>query len=154
MSGAYVLFPVPSARVPEVAVFLYASGASLPEAIEAPARTAVAPMSTDEREALLTRIYDESEPPFRRLMMLAAKRDDPTSPVSFRDVSQDMGLSTTRSLPGVLGAFGRRTKHRYGGYSPLRRRWDPAAGSWFMSMEAEVAAFLRALHAKRDSPLR
>ena len=149
MTVEYVLFPVPKDRIPEVAVFLYGSEEEL---LEAPAEPET-PMSDQQRNELLTRIYDESEPTFRRLLMLAAEREDPTLPVSFKDVTADMGWPTARSLPGALGAFGRRTKHRYGGYFPLRREWDETAWSWFMSMEADVAHFLRELHAERQAPL-
>lgn len=152
MTTEYVQFPVPKERIHEVALLIYGPGEALPEATGNSEEPAI-PMSDEQRDELLTRIYDESEPTFRRLLMLAAEREDPTLPVSFKDVTADMGWPSARSLPGALGAFGRRTKHRYGGYFPLRRDWDEAAWSWFMSMDADVAAFLRELHAKRRSPL-
>ena len=97
MTVEYVLFPVPKDRIPEVAVFLYGSEEEL---LEAPAEPET-PMSDQQRNELLTRIYNESEPTFRRLLMLAAEREDPTLPVSFKDVTADMGWPTARSLRSI-----------------------------------------------------
>jgi hypothetical protein len=84
--------------------------------------------------------------------MLVADREDPTDPIAFKEISDAMGWPTARSLPGALGAFGRRTKHRYGGYWPLRRYWDHAEWSNFMTMDTDIAAFLVRLHAERRLP--
>ena len=72
--------------------------------------------------------------------------------MSYADVSAAMGWDTPRSMPGALGAFGRRSNHRYGGFDPFVRQWDHAAWSHFLSMDEEVAAFLRELHAERQLP--
>jgi hypothetical protein len=152
MSIEFVSFPVPADRVPDVAVFLYGSSEAMPQAREEPPEPEV-PMSIEQRHELLTRIYKESEPTFRRLVMLAAEREDPTRRVSFEQVTQDMGWPTPRSLPGTLGAFGRRTNHRYGGYWPFHRDLDHAEWSWFVSMDADVADFLLELHAMLQLPL-
>lgn len=101
---------------------------------------------------MLIRLYVESEPTFRRLLMLIADREDPTHPMAFGDITRAMGWQTTRSLPGALGAFGRRTKHRYGGYWPLTRTWDHAEWSNMMAMDKDVAAYLVQLHTERRLP--
>jgi hypothetical protein len=72
--------------------------------------------------------------------------------MAFKEISSAMGWPTARSLPGALGAFGRRTKHRYGGYWPLNRYWDHAEWSNFMTMDTDIAAFLVRLHAEHGLP--
>lgn len=146
MSTKYVNFPVPEERVPDVAVFLYGSAEALPGAKEA-----IVPISEEQRNELLIRIYEESEPKFRRLLLLLADRDDPAAPMAYEDVTSVMGWTSPRSLPGALGAFGRRTKHRYGGFWPFNRKHD-AEWNWSLSMEASVAAFFVELHTRRDLP--
>lgn len=152
----YVSFPVPEDRIPDVAVFLYGPVAAMPPGPEAQeeASEPVVPMSDEQREELLTRIYVESEPPFRALLMLLADRDDPTEPMAYEDVlNAHMEWSSPRSVAGALGAFGRRTSYRYGDYWPLKRTWDNEKWSHFLAMDADIAAFMVKLHAERQLPL-
>jgi hypothetical protein len=106
----------------------------------------------EQRSELLTRVYNESEPTFRRLLLLLADRPHPEDPMSFKDVTKQMGWTKPRSLPGALGAYGRRANHRYGGFWPFTRPWDGGAWSYFLVMDPDVAAFVRDLHAKRQKP--
>jgi hypothetical protein len=148
MTVEYIQFPVPADRVADVAVFLYGGHEAMPEAKAEPK----VPMSAEQRNELLTRVYVESEPKFRRLLLLLADRPRPEEPMSYKDVTKNMGWTKSRSLPGALGAYGRRANHRYGGFWPFRRPWDGGAWSHFLVMDPEVAAFLRELHAKRQLP--
>ena len=152
MPTDYVMFPVQEDRVPDVARFLYGADEATSEAMPEASDEPKVPPSEEQRNELLTRIYVESEPRFRRLLMLVADREDPTCPMAFGEISHTMGWPTARSLPGALGAFGRRTKHRYGGYWPLHRYWDHAEWSNFMTMDKDIAAFLVRLHAERGLP--
>jgi hypothetical protein len=147
MSGQYVNFPVPEDRVPDVAVFLYGSAEAMPGSIEASVS-----ISEEQRNELLTRIYEESEPKFRRLLLLLADRSDPTALMAYEDVTSAMGWTSPRSLPGALGAFGRRTKHRYGGFWPFHREHD-AGWNWSLTMDIAFAQFFVKLHARRDFPI-
>lgn len=63
-----------------------------------------------------------------------------------------MGWTKPRSLPGALGAYGRRAKHRYGGFWPFTRSRDVATWSYYLEMDPDDAAFLRDLHAKSQKP--
>jgi hypothetical protein len=144
--AAYINFPVPAERVPEVAIFLYGSEEAMPEG-----QKAITPISEEQREELLIRIYEESEPRFRRLLLLLADREDPAAPMSYEDVTSAMGWTSPRSLPGALGAFGRRTKHRYGGFWPFDREHD-AEQNWSLAMQASVADFVVELHVRRGLP--
>jgi len=67
-------------------------------------------------------------------------------------VTAAMGWATSRSLPGALGAYGRRANHRYAGEWPFRRDWDARAWSHYLAMDADVAAFLRTLDTERGLP--
>lgn len=153
MSTGYVLFPVPEARVSEVATYLYGAAASAElEAQEAlPAAT---PISGEQRNELLTRIYAESEPPFRALLVLLAERNAPGEPFYYAAVlSAHPQWSASRSVAGAMGAFSRRAEHRYGGYWPFHREWDDEEWSHYLWMDDDVAAFLLELHAARQLPL-
>jgi hypothetical protein len=148
MTVEFIQFPVPSDRVAEVAVFLYGEPQAIPEAPPEPA----VPMSAEQRNELLTRIYVESEPTFRRLLMLLADRPHPEDPMSYEDVTTSMGWPTPRSLPGALGAYGRRANFRYRGYWPFERKWDDPTWSHYLAMDPDVAALFRDLHSKRQLP--
>jgi hypothetical protein len=149
MPSEFVQFPVPSDRVADVAIFLYGQSEAMPEAVPDDRHV---PISAEQRYELLTRIYVDSEPTFRRLLMLLAERPEPELPMLFDAVTAAMGWATSRSLPGALGAYGRRAKHRYGGYWPFERGWDARAWSHYLTMEPDVATFLCALHKGHGLP--
>jgi len=44
-----------------------------------------------------------------------------------------------RAVAGMMGAFGRRAKHRYKSLKPWASEWDPAKGEMRHKMTAEVA---------------
>jgi hypothetical protein len=52
-----------------------------------------------------------------------------------------------RGIAGMLGAFGRRAKHRYGGLTPWVSEWDPAKGEMRHKLTAEVAAVINQIDA-------
>jgi hypothetical protein len=149
MSTKYVPFPVPEHRIPEVAVFLYGPDGAVPPGLEAHEAAAgpAMPMSDEQREEQLTRIYVESEPPF-------AQREDPAAPLLHADIlASHPAWEAPRSVAGGLGAFARRTVHRYGGFWPFERGWDNEQRSHFLTMAADVAAWLREPHDDRGMPL-
>jgi hypothetical protein len=148
-SPEYVQFPVPKDRITDVAIFLYGHGEAMPEATEAPPAPKV-PMSGEQRNELLTRIYMESEPTFRRLLILLAERPQPDKPMYYPDVRKAMGYTNPRKLPGALGAYGRRTSHRYNKFWPFVRQHDAVRGQYYLTMTTNDAAFLRELHTKRQ----
>lgn len=154
MSTTYVPFPVPKDRIPDVAMFLYGANETMPPEPEASEASAPTSMSIEQREDLLTRIYVESEPPFRALLLLLARRENPEAPMFYADIlATHPEWEAPRSVAGGLGAFGRRTAHRYGGYWPFARGWDHEEWSHYLTMEADVATFLRELHEDRGMPL-
>lgn len=150
MSVDYVMFPVPADLVPEVARFVYGTA----EASEAIASDPGASPETEWKLAAvdqLERIYKESEPKFRKLMLLVAERPDPTAPLPYEEATAAMGWTSPRSLPGALGAYGRRTKHRYDGAWPMHREKDDS-DYWTLNMPRELADEILRLHADLDLP--
>lgn len=146
----YIMFPVPAEMIPEVARFVYGS-------LEAPEALPSEVVEDGDWNKLATpeqlkRIYMESEPKFRKLMLLVAERDDPMAPISYEEVTTAMGWTSARSLPGALGAYGRRSKHRYEGAWPMNRDQDPQDSSWSFSMPQEMADEIIRLHAEHDLP--
>ncbi len=88
--------------------------------------------------ALVRRMYEESQEPHRRLMEYLAER--PGEVIYTRALAEALGLPNgARSLAGMLGAFGRRAEHRYGGSKPWESEWDPAAYEAKHRMAPEVA---------------
>lgn len=88
--------------------------------------------------ALIRRMYEESQTPHRRLMEYLAER--PGEVIYTRALAEALGLPNgARSLAGMLGAFGRRAGHRYGGRKPWESEWDPAAYEARHRMAPEVA---------------
>ena len=96
-------------------------------------------------EALIRRMYRESEDPLRRLMKLLAAHAGErmyTSRVAEELVELEHG---SRSAAGMFGAFGRRAAHRYGGNKPWIEDWDPAAHEPWHLMPEEIARVIRSL---------
>ncbi len=153
MNSPYVLFPVPEDRVAEIASYLYGD-AAISELQAQEGNSGSAPISVEQRNELLMRIYVESEPPFRALLMLLADRAAPDEPMFYGDIlDAHSEWSASRSVAGAMGAFSRRSEHRYGGYWPFDRGWDEEQWSHYLTMEGDVAAFLLQLHADRQLPL-
>lgn len=99
-------------------------------------------------EALIEQMYRESDRPFRRLLEYLAERAD--KPVSTTRVAEDLALRRgTRSLAGMLGAFGRRSANRYGGQLPFRTSYNPVKDSNELAMPEDVAKVIRRVRPPR-----
>jgi hypothetical protein len=90
---------------------------------------------------LLERMFIESKDTHRRLLKLLAAHPDKW--MSYEEVSRLMGFHNPRQLPGTLGAFSRRSQHRYGGLWPFD--WRQAAGQWELCMKQGRADVIRDL---------
>jgi len=94
--------------------------------------------------ALVRRMYDESQPRHREFMKLLAQHPDEWMYTS--QVADALKLPHgSSSAAGMLGAFGRRATHRYGGVKPWESEWDPAAYEARHKMTANVAEITRSL---------
>jgi hypothetical protein len=94
--------------------------------------------------ALAQRAYRESDGMMADLLAFLA--EDPGRLVPFTEASAKLGYESARSMPGLLGAFGRRSKHRYGGTWPFEKVLHD--GAWHMRMDPEIAEAIRALGAE------
>lgn len=89
---------------------------------------------------LARRAYKESDGNMGPLLEFLAKNEERWIP--FVEASEALGFKTARSMPGLLGAFGRRANHRYGGKWPFETAYRDG-GAAFMRIEAPAAAALR-----------
>jgi hypothetical protein len=92
-------------------------------------------------EELVQRIFIESKDTHRRLLKLLAEYPDKW--MSYEEVSRLMGFRNPRQLPGTLGAYSRRSTHRYGGAWPFK--WRQSAGQWELCMKQDTADLIREL---------
>jgi hypothetical protein len=90
---------------------------------------------------LIRQAYLDSEEKAKPLLEFLA--DNPGREVPYPEISEHLGFPTSRSLPGLLGAFSRRAEHRYGGIQPYERRDTPAG--WCLYMDAENAELINGL---------
>ena len=127
-SASRVYVPVPADRVDDVFRFLL--GLSKPE-------------EEDEAELdrLIQRIYRESEQRFRDLLLLLAHH--PGTPMSTDEIADELKLYRgPASLAGMLGAYGRRSNHRYDGFFPFERLHNPADERYELVMPQKIAGII------------
>jgi hypothetical protein len=91
---------------------------------------------------LVTRMYEESHEQHRRLIDFLA--DNPDRWFYTSELAEALGLEKgARAVGGMLGAFGRRAKNRYGGLTPWETEWDAGRGEAKHRMTEDVARYLR-----------
>src|SRR5215211_2426890 len=111
-SSSHVYVPVPVDKLEKVFQFLASLDDGEPE--------------RGDLEALVRRIYRESDDLFRDLLHLLAEQAE--QPLSTEEIAKKLGLERgTASLAGMLGAYGRRSNNRYEGYWPFERLYNPSA---------------------------
>jgi hypothetical protein len=95
-------------------------------------------------ERKVQRIYLESEKKFRALLQLLA--DQPERRITSAQVARSLGLPNgPGSVAGMLGAFARRSKNRYGSYWPFERLQNPADETTELMMDSRTAAVVKGL---------
>lgn len=104
-------------------------------------RVGEVPVTPEERKQFVERAYLESDGGAKPLLEFLA--DNPDRKISFPEISESLGYDSTRSLPGLLGSFGRRAKHRYNGVKPFSSDWE--IDQWFLTMSKEDAESINAL---------
>jgi hypothetical protein len=103
-------------------------------------------LPVDRDELLVARMFMEGQHEQRRLMLLLAERPDRwfTTP----ELAEMLGYESAKVLAGLLGAFGRKAKHRYGGRTPWDSEWDSSAELARHSMRSDVARIIRSTAAE------
>ena len=97
--------------------------------------------SPEAMVALAKRAYRESNGKMNPLLDFLA--DNPDRAIPFTEATTALGFDSARSMPGLLGAFGRRANHRYDGKWPFKTMWQN--GAWHMLMTQEAAEAIREL---------
>ncbi len=137
----FELVPTPREFVGDVYALLARLMANNDEQVRNNLSTAADDEEITLTPALIRRMYEDSYEPHRRLFKFLATRPDEW--IFPDDIVEALELGNgAKSLAGMLGAFGRRAKHRYGGLRPFESRWDVDAGQSKHRMTAEVAAVI------------
>ncbi|XXT25072.1 hypothetical protein WME94_26415 [Sorangium sp. So ce429] len=142
----YINVPVPEGLVPEVmALIATRSGAAAPVATkvkdsdEAPA--GVESASAEWTEIELRKLWDESGKAMREALGLMVAHSGKA--VSGDQIAKALGKKERgHTVAGMMGAFGRRLKHRHKGRWPFTARWNAVDAYWEYKMDASVAANL------------
>jgi hypothetical protein len=93
-------------------------------------------------QALVERMYIESQPRHRALLDFLAKHPDHWFYTT--DLARELKLENgTRAVAGLFGAFGRRSKHRYDGEKPWRMYWDSSREEAKYTVEPDVASWIQ-----------
>lgn len=93
------------------------------------------------RREYVGRAYAESEGKAKPMLEFLA--DNPDRLIPYSEISAHLGFDTARSLPGLLGSFGKRANHRYEGVWPFEAIFQH--DGWNMRMTAEDAEIINAL---------
>jgi hypothetical protein len=92
---------------------------------------------------LVTQMYVDSEERHRELLRILAANGG--SWLFTEELAEIMKMENgSRGMAGMLGAFGRRAKHRYGGLKPWDSVWEPGREEARYSMDPEVAEWVKA----------
>jgi hypothetical protein len=138
----YIQVPVPEEQVPRVYALLanLDSEATGPEGAGADEPFIPAPALS---EALVVRMFKDSEQRHRRLLLFLAENAGTWFYTG--ELAEELEVPTGRKgMAGVFGAFGRRSKHRYGGATPWELDWEPEEKEEVRyMMRPEVAAWIK-----------
>lgn len=138
----FVYVPVPSEHVQAVYRLLASVGRGSNES------TGQAPNAVDATELpdpeLVKRMYRESYEGHRQLMVLLAQA--PGEWIHTEDIARTLDIAKgARGVAGMLGAFGRRSKHRYGHKKPWISEWDGVREEARHMMPVEVAQVINSI---------
>jgi hypothetical protein len=139
----FVYIPVPS----EWATAVYKQLAELSEGSSASSGAASDGENVQLDDALIERMYAESHAPHRRLLDYLA--DHPDEWVYTSGLAEALDVENgARGVAGMLGAFGKRANHRYGGLKPWKSDWDGTREEAKHRMDAEVARVITAIRSQ------
>jgi hypothetical protein len=141
----FLYIPVPKPSVPAVYKLL----AELAE----PSKPVATPTKAEpnrkviQRDAvLIERMYRDSHDGHRRLMEYLASH--PGQWFYTSEIGAALGHENgAKGIAGMLGAFGKRSNHRYGGHKPWETEWDGSREEARHRMDAETAETVNAVAA-------
>jgi hypothetical protein len=133
----YVNVPVPEHLVPEVMALIVArttgggtGSQATPEA---------QPATNDWSVAEVRKLWGESGAPVRQTLQLLAQNGG--KPVGAQDIARMLGKSDRgHAVAGMMGALGRRLKHRHDGRWPFTAQWNAVEARWEYTMAMSVAS--------------
>jgi hypothetical protein len=134
----YVMVPVPEELVPRVYELLADLERGRDSTSPSPVEAGAGPILD---EGLARRMFRESEDRHRRLLKHLAANAGRWIPMS--ELMEALGAGRAE-MAGVFGAFGRRSKHRYGGATPWLRDWRSEDDENVYRMSPVVARWIQA----------
>lgn len=137
----FVTIPVPSDRVLEVYALLASEAARQPEEAGSALDAADSQDRSGWNAELLARCWRESPSPMKAFLLYLA--NNPDREISSEEIAPAIHR-TRHQMSGMLGAFGRRTKNRYGmGTWPYSARWGFEEHRAIYVMDSATAAIIR-----------
>lgn len=125
-----------SGRVPD-------TGVAIPETEPGEDGPPADSLTDEAMTALAVRAYAESEGNAKPLLEYLAEHPDRL--VSYTEASEALGFPSKQSMPGLLGSFGKRANHRYGGIWPFDKGIWANGDSNFLMTEVAASA-IRGAH--------
>lgn len=127
----YINVPVPEHLVPAVMALISEQMKPTPSPAAAPAPTPalVATVSSEWSEAEFKKLWDESWQPMRTVLTKLAENGGKA--VSGDELAKVIGKEKKgHSIAGMMGALGRRIKHRHNGRWPFNGHWNAELYRW------------------------
>jgi len=123
---------------------VYAFVARLTEPSFGTNNTNHSPHTEDWGPELLRRMFDESPPAMKDILVaLASRQGEWLSANELAKAIRDKPNADSNTVAGTLGAFRRRCRNRYGRPDwPFNSNWDHVSGRFLYSMPPEVASEL------------
>jgi hypothetical protein len=139
----FIYVPVPSELVPAVYRLLAGADQTTISSISGTRADSPDPAAIPDPE-LIRRMYRESYDGHKRLMALLAQAPDEWTYTAEIATALDVAKGA-RGVAGMLGAFGRRSKNRYGHQKPWISEWDGGHEEARHMMPAQVAEIVNAM---------
>jgi hypothetical protein len=137
----FVTIPVPADRVLEVYALLASEPTRQPAEPGPELDAAEPPDRSSWSDELIARCWRESPSPMKAFLLYLAKHPD--REISSEEIAPAIER-TRQQMSGMLGAFGRRTKNRYGmGTCPYSARWGFEEHRAIYVMDSQTAEVIR-----------
>ena len=139
----FVYIPVPSEWATAIYKQLAALSEGSSETVGAPSDSEVVQLD----DALIERMYGESYAAHRQLLDYLADHSGEWLYTSGLAEALDIEHGA-RGVAGMLGAFGKRANHRYGGLKPWETEWDGRREEAKHRMDPSVASVIKSIRSR------